>query len=64
MCDNRIEGFHTMLLSEMVAESKAPHLALLKITSVPQSLLSNSTQLMEGSSLPLQQPQWLPPACF
>lgn len=43
MADNGIEGFDNMLLSEMVAESKASCLAFLTITSITLPLLSNPT---------------------
>lgn len=41
MCDNNFEVFDTMLVSVMVAESKAPCLAFLTITSITLPLLSN-----------------------
>lgn len=64
MCVNNIQDFDTMLVNELVAESKAPCLAFFTITFITLHLLSDSPLLMEGSTLPPQQPQLLPPACF
>lgn len=42
MCDYDTEGFDTPLVCETVAESKAPHLACLTITSITLPLLFNT----------------------
>ena len=55
-----IQDVDNMLVNEHLAESKAYCMEFFRMTSIAMHLFSNSTRLMEGSSLPPQQPQLLP----